>query len=30
MRTLVDDAKEKAMQGLTTLAEVEKLSKGGH
>ena len=30
MRTLVDDARDKAMAGLTTLAEVEKLSKGGH
>lgn len=30
MRTLVDDARDKAMAGLTTLAEVHKLSKGGH
>ncbi len=30
MRTLVDDARDKAMAGLTTLAEVLKLSKGGH
>ncbi len=30
MRTLVEDAKDKAFQGLTTLAEVYKLSKGGH
>ena len=30
MRTLVDDAKDKAMVGLTSLAEVYKLSKGGH
>lgn len=30
MRTLVDDAKDKAMAGLTTLSEVYKLSKGGH
>ncbi|MFY9253251.1 MAG: ATPase, T2SS/T4P/T4SS family [Fuerstiella sp.] len=30
MRTLVDDAKDKAMAGLTTLSEVFKLSKGGH
>lgn len=30
MRTLVDDAKDKAMAGLTSLAEVYKLSKGGH
>ena len=30
MRTLVEDAKDKAYQGLTTLAEVYKLSKGGH
>ena len=30
MRTLVDDARDKAMAGLTTLAEVYKLSKGGH
>jgi len=30
MRTLVDDARDKAMAGLTTLSEVLKLSKGGH
>lgn len=30
MRTLVDDATDKAKAGLTTLAEVYKLSKGGH
>jgi type IV pilus assembly protein PilB len=30
MKTLVEDAKDKAYQGLTTLAEVYKLSKGGH
>lgn len=30
MRTLVDDARDKAMAGLTTLSEVQKLSKGGH
>ncbi len=30
MKTLVEDAKDKAFQGLTTLAEVYKLSKGGH
>ena len=30
MRTLVDDAKDKAMAGLTSLSEVYKLSKGGH
>lgn len=30
MRTLVDDARDKAMAGLTTLSEVFKLSKGGH
>jgi len=30
MRTLVDDAKDKAAMGLTSLAEVIKLSKGGH
>ena len=30
MRTLVDDAKDKAMAGMTTLSEVFKLSKGGH
>lgn len=30
MRSLVDDATDKAMTGLTTLAEVLKLSKGGH
>lgn len=30
MRTLVDDARDKAMAGLTTLSEVVKLSKGGH
>ncbi len=30
MRTLVDDAKDKAAQGITSLAEVIKLSKGGH
>ena len=30
MRTLVDDARDKAMAGLTTLAEVHKLSSGGH
>lgn len=30
MKTLVEDAKDKAYQGLTSLAEVYKLSKGGH
>lgn len=30
MKTIVEDAKDKAYQGLTTLAEVYKLSKGGH
>ena len=30
MRTIVDDAKDKALTGLTTLGEVYKLSKGGH
>ncbi len=30
MKTLADDAKDKAMQGVTTLAEVHRLSKGGH
>lgn len=30
MRTLVDDARDKAMAGLTTLSEVLKLTKGGH
>ena len=30
MKTLVEDAKDKAYQGMTTLAEVYKLSKGGH
>ncbi len=30
MKTLVDDAKDKAMQGITSLAEVQKLAKGGH
>ncbi len=30
MRTIVEDAKDKAFQGMTTLAEVYKLSKGGH
>ncbi len=30
MRTLVEDAKDKAFDGMTTLAEVMKLSKGGH
>jgi type IV pilus assembly protein PilB len=30
MRTLVEDAKDKAFDGLTTLDEVLKLSKGGH
>lgn len=30
MRTLVEDAKDKAYDGLTSLAEVYKLSKGGH
>lgn len=30
MRTLVEDAKDKAFDGLTSLAEVYKLSKGGH
>ncbi|QDU81814.1 Type II/IV secretion system protein [Polystyrenella longa] len=30
MKTLVEDAKDKAVQGLTTLAEVEKLRSGGH
>ena len=29
MRTLVDDAKYKASLGITSLAEVEKLSRGG-
>lgn len=30
MKTIVDDAKVKAMDGITSLAEVYKLSKGGH
>lgn len=30
MKTLVDDARDKAMAGMTTLSEVIKLSKGGH
>lgn len=30
MRTIVDDARDKAMAGMTTLSEVMKLSKGGH
>ncbi|MEZ6048475.1 MAG: GspE/PulE family protein [Planctomycetaceae bacterium] len=30
MKTLVEDAKDKAVLGLTTLAEVEKLRSGGH
>lgn len=30
MKTLVEDAKDKAFTGITTLAEVYKLSKGGH
>jgi type IV pilus assembly protein PilB len=30
MKTIVEDAQVKASQGLTTLAEVYKLSKGGH
>ena len=30
MKTIVEDAKDKAFAGLTTLAEVYKLSKGGH
>lgn len=30
MKTLVDDAREKALQGVTTLAEVFRLDKGGH
>lgn len=30
MRTLVEDAKDKAFQGMTSLSEVYKLSKGGH
>jgi type IV pilus assembly protein PilB len=30
MRTLVDDAKDKAAQGITSLAEVQKLASGGH
>ena len=30
MKTIVEDAKVKAMDGLTSLAEVYKLSKGGH
>ena len=30
MRTLVEDAKDKAFDGMTSLAEVYKLSKGGH
>ena len=30
MRTIVDDARDKAMAGMTTLSEVLKLSKGGH
>jgi type IV pilus assembly protein PilB len=30
MRTLVDDALDKALEGITTIAEVYKLEKGGH
>ncbi len=30
MKTIVDDARDKAMAGMTTLSEVMKLSKGGH
>ncbi len=30
MKTLVDDARDKALQGVTTLAEVFRLDKGGH
>ncbi len=30
MRTLVEDAKDKAFDGITSLSEVLKLSKGGH
>jgi type IV pilus assembly protein PilB len=30
MRTLADDAKDKAAQGITSLAEVRKLTMGGH
>ena len=30
MRTLVEDAKDKAYDGMTSLSEVQKLSKGGH
>ncbi|MBL8815804.1 MAG: type II/IV secretion system protein [Planctomyces sp.] len=30
MRTLVEDAKDKAFDGMTSLSEVMKLSKGGH
>ena len=30
MRTLVEDAKDKAYDGMTSLSEVLKLSKGGH
>ncbi len=30
MKTLVEDAFDKAMEGITTLAEVYKLEKGGH
>ena len=30
MKTIVEDAKDKALEGLTTLAEVYRLSKGGH
>jgi type IV pilus assembly protein PilB len=29
MKTLVDDAKDKAMEGVTTLAEVYRLEKSG-
>lgn len=30
MRTIVDDARDKAMAGMTSLSEVKKLSSGGH
>ncbi|MDA1013116.1 MAG: GspE/PulE family protein [Planctomycetota bacterium] len=30
MKTIVEDAKDKALEGITTLAEVYRLSKGGH
>jgi hypothetical protein len=30
MRTLADDAKDKAALGITSLAEVRKLTMGGH